>query len=65
MRAMDDDGKQLADMDDIEFLARCREVRQATERTPVDELSADTRIRLARVEAEFLKRAGLAWQHAS
>jgi hypothetical protein len=64
MRAMEDD-KQLTEMDDVEFLAQCREVRQATERTPVDELSEQTRINLARVEAEFLRRAGMAWQHVS
>lgn len=56
------DDKPLAEMNDVEFLAQCREVRQATELTPEDDLPADTRIRLARVEAEFLRRAGMAWQ---
>jgi hypothetical protein len=59
-----DDDNQLTAMDDVAFLAQCREVRQETELVPEDELSEETRIRLARIEAEFFKRAGLAWQRA-
>jgi hypothetical protein len=56
---------ELASMDDIEFLSLCRTVRRVAERTPVDELSAETRARLEQVNAEFLRRAGMAWRDAS
>jgi hypothetical protein len=60
---MDDD--QLDTMDDIEFLSVCRTVRRVAERTPADELSAEARAKLEQVNAEFLRRAGIAWQRVS
>jgi hypothetical protein len=60
-----DDDKPLAEMDDVEFLARCRTVRRVAERTPEDELSEETRAKLDQVNAEFLRRAGLAWARVS
>jgi hypothetical protein len=56
---------ELASMDDIEFLTVCRTVRRVAERTPADELSAEAKAKLAQVNAEFLRRAGIAWQKAS
>jgi hypothetical protein len=52
-------------MDDIEFLTVCRTVRRVAERTPADELSAEARAKLEQVNAEFLRRAGMAWRDAS
>jgi hypothetical protein len=56
---------ELASLDDIQFLTVCRTVRRVAERTPVDELSAETKARLEQVNAEFLRRAGMAWRDAS
>lgn len=63
---MDDDELAAMDaMDDVEFLTLCRTVRRVAERTPEDELSPETQERLARVNAEFLRRAGITWQRVS
>jgi hypothetical protein len=59
-----DEDKDLAAMDDVEFLTMCRTVRRVAERVPEDELSDETRAKLAQVNAEFLRRAGYAWAHA-
>jgi hypothetical protein len=56
---------ELASMDDIEFLSLCRTIRRVSERMPADELSAEARARLEQVNAEFLRRAGMAWRDAS
>jgi hypothetical protein len=56
---------ELASMDDIEFLSLCRTVRRVAERTPADELNVEARARLEQVNAEFLRRAGIAWQRVS
>jgi hypothetical protein len=53
----------LAELDDPEFLAERRRVREELERMPVgsDELAA----RLALLDEEFIRRARAAWAHAS
>jgi hypothetical protein len=56
---------ELASMDDVEFLTVCRTVRRVAERMPADELSAEARAKLEQVNAEFLRRAGMAWRDAS
>ena len=56
---------ELAKLDDVQFLSHCRTVRRVAERTPVDELSAEAKTRLEQVNAEFLRRAGMAWRDAS
>jgi hypothetical protein len=52
----------LAELDDPEFLARCRAVRQAKESKPRDQVSPELAEEYERVNREFLRRAGLAWQ---
>jgi cob(I)alamin adenosyltransferase len=56
---------ELAEMDDVAFLSLCRTVRRVAERTPTDELSAKAKAKLEQVNAEFLRRAGMAWRDAS
>jgi hypothetical protein len=56
--------KPLAEMDDPTFLEHRREIHEVAEHKPEIELSIDERLQLARVEAEFLKRAGMAWADA-
>jgi hypothetical protein len=53
----------LAELDDPEFLAERRRVREELERLPVwsDELAA----RLALLDEEFIRRARAAWAHVS
>jgi hypothetical protein len=57
--------QDLASLDDVEFLSLCRTVRRVAERVPEAELSDETRIELARVNAEFLRRAGITWQRTA
>jgi hypothetical protein len=54
----------LAAMDDVTFLAEKRRVREAIATTPAGQVTAEQRDQLDRVNAEFLHRAGLAWQDA-
>jgi hypothetical protein len=56
---------ELATMGDIEFLTLCRTVRRVAELTPADELDSEARAKLEQVNAEFLRRAGIAWQRVS
>jgi hypothetical protein len=53
----------LAGLDDPEFLAERRRVREELERVPVwgDELAA----RVAALDEEFIRRARAAWAHVS
>ncbi len=53
----------LAELDDPEFLAERRRIREELERMPAwsDELAA----RLAALDEEFVRRARAAWAHAS
>jgi hypothetical protein len=59
------DDKPLGEMNDVEFLTVCRTVRRVAERTPEAELSDEARARLAQVNDEFLRRAGVTWQRVS
>jgi hypothetical protein len=59
------DERPLTELDDTEFLTVCRTVHRVAERTPEDELSAETRAKLDQVNAEFLRRAGISWQRVS
>lgn len=53
---------ELAEMDDIAFLAHCRAVRETRESTPGDQVTAELAEDLERVNREFLRRAGMAWR---
>lgn len=55
----------LAAMDDPEFLAECRRVRDQREHTPQDEVSSELAEEYEAVNREFMRRAGLAWQRVS
>jgi hypothetical protein len=56
----DDD---LADMDDIEFLAMVRAVRETKESMPQDQVPPELQRDFARVNREFMRRAGMAWRN--
>lgn len=56
---------ELAALDDPEFLAVCRRVREQREHTPSDEVSAELAAQFDAVNTEFIRRAGQAWQRAS
>lgn len=62
---MDDNERELSELNEDEFLTMCRTVHRVAERTPEDELSDDARARLDAVNAEFLRRAGITWQRVS
>lgn len=62
---MDDDTDDLTEMTDPDFLCLAWKVHRVAERTPADELSAEARAKLDRVNAEFLKRARISWQRVS
>jgi hypothetical protein len=59
---MDDD--ELQALDDPAFIAERRRLRDALNTAPDDE-QGTLRREYARADAEFLRRASLAWQHAS
>jgi hypothetical protein len=52
---------EFAEMDDPEFLAERRKMRDEIERAPEDE---ELLRRWAAIDAEFLRRAGMAWSAA-
>jgi hypothetical protein len=56
------DATDLAELDDPEFLALCRAVRETKEATPRDQVSPELAEDYERVNREFMRRAGLAWQ---
>jgi hypothetical protein len=56
---------EFADMDDVEFLAERRRVRDEIERAPDGEPPRELLRRYEAIDAEFLRRAGLAWAQAS
>jgi hypothetical protein len=60
---MSEEQQDLSALDDPEFLAERRRVREELESTPdaSDELSA----RSAALDDEFIRRARAAWAHAS
>jgi hypothetical protein len=52
----------LSELDDPAFLALCRTVRDAREATPRDQVSPELAEDYERVNREFMRRAGMAWQ---
>ena len=52
---------EFAELDDVEFLAERRKLRQQIERTPDGEQPEELLSRYEAIDAEFLRRAGLAW----
>jgi hypothetical protein len=59
---MDGESQDLTQMDDVEFIAERRRVRDAVDRTPTDGQSFELLREYAAIDAEFMRRAGLAWQ---
>jgi hypothetical protein len=58
---MDED---FAAMNDPDFLAERRRVREELEHTPADELTPELTARYQQLDEEFLRRASLAWTQA-
>jgi hypothetical protein len=58
---MNDD--EFAEMDDPAFIAERRRLHDAISATEEDD--ANLREQYRRIEAEFLRRAGMGWQRAS
>jgi hypothetical protein len=56
---------EFTEMDDPEFLAERRKVRDEIERTPADEQSSQLTARYQRLNDEFIRRASAAWAKAS
>jgi hypothetical protein len=63
-REMSEERQDLAALDDPEFLAERRRVREELERTPPPG-SADLAARFAALDEEFIRRARAAWAPAS
>jgi len=59
-----DDAEDFSKLDDPEFIAERRRVRALVERTPTDEQSPELLRQYQAIDAEFLRRAGLAWAAA-
>jgi hypothetical protein len=57
--------EDFSQFDDPAFLAERRKLRDQIEGTPDGELSEDLLSRYEAIDAEFLRRAGLAWAAAS
>jgi hypothetical protein len=55
------DAEDFSKLDDPEFLDERRRVRGLVDRTPTDEQSPELLRRYQAIDAEFLRRAGLAW----
>jgi hypothetical protein len=51
-------------MNDPDFLAERRRVREELEHTPEHEVSPELTVRYAQLNDEFLRRASLAWAQA-
>jgi hypothetical protein len=62
---MSEEQKDLAALDDVAFLAERRKVRDQIERMPDGERPEELLRRYEAIDAEFLRRAGLAWALAS
>ncbi len=56
---------EFAEMDDVEFLTERRRVRDEIERAPDGEPPQELVRRYGAIDAEFLRRAGLAWAQVS
>lgn len=52
-------------LDDPEFLAEHRRVREELEHTPEQTASPELAARYDKLNDEFLRRAGIAWSQAS
>jgi hypothetical protein len=63
-REMSEEQQDLAALDDPEFLAERRRVREELERIPLPG-SADLAARFAALDEEFIRRARAAWAPAS
>ena len=59
------DAEDFSKLDDPEFLTERRRVLAAIESTPPEEQSPELLRRYGAIDAEFLRRAGLAWATAS
>jgi hypothetical protein len=59
-KAMDND-TDLTQLDDFDFLAERRRVREELEHTPEQEVSAELTARYETLDEEFLRRARIAW----
>lgn len=55
----------FSQMDDPEFLAEHRRVREELEHAPGQAASPELAARYQRLNDEFLRRAGIAWSQAS
>jgi hypothetical protein len=60
-----DEDEDLTQLDDPVFLAERRRVRELLEHTPEHEVSPSLRERFELLNAEFLRRARLAWTRAN
>jgi hypothetical protein len=55
------DSQDLTKLDDVMFIAERRKAREAADRSPLDEAVIR---RFEMIDAEFMRRAGLAWADA-
>jgi hypothetical protein len=55
------DSQDLTELDDVMFIAERRKAREAVDRSPLDHALLE---RFAVIDAEFIRRAGLAWADA-
>jgi hypothetical protein len=58
---MSEDADDFTTMDDPEFLAERRRVREELEHLPAHAVSAELTFRYQRLSDEFLRRASAAW----
>jgi hypothetical protein len=59
------DTDEFATLDDPEFLAERRRVREALEHTPDHEVAPELAARFERLDEEFIRRARAAWAPAA
>jgi hypothetical protein len=59
---MDEEFSEFAELDDPEFLAERRRVREALEHVPEQAVSPELTVRYERLNAEFDRRAAAAWK---
>jgi hypothetical protein len=58
---MTSDEDDLTKMNDPDFLAERRRVREKLEHTPEQEVSLEMRVRFQQLDDEFLRRARISW----
>jgi hypothetical protein len=61
---MNDDSDDFTQLDDTQFIAERRRVREALEHAPEHAASAEMLARYQAMNEEFLRRARLAWAQA-